>query len=611
MQRVEHIAQINTHGHALVAVDVEVKPRGVGAGAGEQAGEPLGLVALRDDRIAHLLQGRKPQRAAVFHHHLEAAGIAQPVDGGRPKDAHTGLAHLFAQPLAQRDGDVVAREAATLFKGLEDHIQRAIVRGVGAQQQRLARDGDRVAHPLGGPGDGLNFAHHSLGALHAGAVGQLHIQQQVAFVLGRDEAGGGMGEAPVGAIEQAHIHHQHQQADSQEASYNAGVHPGGEIKGGVEQLEEPAQGDIHQPGERVAFGAVRLEQDGREGGRQGERVEGRDHRGDGDGDGELAEELAGDTADEGARHKHRAQHQRHRDDRAGHLVHRLAGRVARGVALGQPALDILHHHDGVVDHDANGQHQAEQRQVVQAEAHGGHGGEGAHNSHRHGNERDDGGAPVLQEDEHHNRHQSDGVAQGLEHLDNRFLDERRGVVNDFIIQPLGEALFQLVHLVIHTLGGGQGVGAGQLEDGQRHRGLAVEGARLIVLLGPQLQPGDVAQADDPLGVAFLARGDDGPAHFHHHIAELLGVGQAAQGVDDELELLACGHGLLADGAGGHLQVLLAQRHHHLVGGQAQAGHFLGVEPGAHGVVALAHEGDIAHAGQAEQLVTDLDGGVVA
>ena len=43
--------------------------------------------------------------------------------------------------------------------------------------------------------------------------------------------------------------------------------------------------------------------------------------------------------------------------------------VARGQALVDPALDVLHHHDGVVDDDADGQHQAEQRQVVEGEAH--------------------------------------------------------------------------------------------------------------------------------------------------------------------------------------------------------------------------------------------------
>ena len=35
---------------------------------------------------------------------------------------------------------------------------------------------------------------------------------------------------------------------------------------------------------------------------------------------------------------------------------------------GDQPLDVLQHDDGVVDHDADGQHQAEQRQVVEAES---------------------------------------------------------------------------------------------------------------------------------------------------------------------------------------------------------------------------------------------------
>ena len=51
-------------------------------------------------------------------------------------------------------------------------------------------------------------------------------------------------------------------------------------------------------------------------------------------------------------------------------------RLDRGVARRQPVLDVmldrLDHHDRVVDHDADRQHQAEQRQVVEAEADRGH-----------------------------------------------------------------------------------------------------------------------------------------------------------------------------------------------------------------------------------------------
>ena len=67
-------------------------------------------------------------------------------------------------------------------------------------------------------------------------------------------------------------------------------------------------------------------------------------------------------------HEHRRQHQPDRDDRPGHLLHRLDRRVARRQPVLDVVLDRLDHDDGVVDDDADRQHQAEQRQVVQAEA---------------------------------------------------------------------------------------------------------------------------------------------------------------------------------------------------------------------------------------------------
>ena len=72
-----------------------------------------------------------------------------------------------------------------------------------------------------------------------------------------------------------------------------------------------------------------------------------------------------DPAQEAARHEHRAEHQRDGQDRAGDLLHRLdRGRPRVQAGRDQP-LDVLQHDDGVVDHDADGQHQAEQRQVVE------------------------------------------------------------------------------------------------------------------------------------------------------------------------------------------------------------------------------------------------------
>ena len=57
-----------------------------------------------------------------------------------------------------------------------------------------------------------------------------------------------------------------------------------------------------------------------------------------------------------------AQHQRDRDDRAAHFLHRPIRRVARTQALLDIALDVLHHDDRIVHHDADGEHQPEERE---------------------------------------------------------------------------------------------------------------------------------------------------------------------------------------------------------------------------------------------------------
>ena len=62
-------------------------------------------------------------------------------------------------------------------------------------------------------------------------------------------------------------------------------------------------------------------------------------------------------------------------------------------------LDRLDHDDGVVHHDADGQHQAEERQVVDRVPEGVHGDERADQGDRHGQHRDQGRPPVLEEHE--------------------------------------------------------------------------------------------------------------------------------------------------------------------------------------------------------------------
>ena len=105
-----------------------------------------------------------------------------------------------------------------------------------------------------------------------------------------------------------------------------------------------------------------------------------------------------------------------------------------------------------------------------------HDGEGADQRDRHVDHRQDHGPPVLQEHEHDDGHQDHRVAQGVEDLVDRLADEGRGVVDDLVIQAVGKARLQLLHLGVDAAGGVQGVGAGKLVDGQGHGRLAVQRA---------------------------------------------------------------------------------------------------------------------------------------
>ncbi len=264
-------------------------------------------------------------------------------------------------------------------------------------------------------------------------------------------------------------------------------------------------------------------------------------------------------------------------------------------------LDCLDDDDGIINHDANGQHQAEQRQVVQAKSECCHDGERADDRHRHRNQRDDRRPPVLQKQQHHDGDEQHGITEGLEHLGNRLIDERRGVVNNRVIQTVGESALHLLHLRADVVRGLQRVGARQLIDRQRHRRLAVERAGLVVPLGTQLDLRHVGQADDSAVSVGL----------EDRVTELLDIDEPAHRAHRVLEHLPARHRRLAELAGGDLRVLLLDGAGHVGRGQAAGLHLHRIEPDAHAVVALAEIGDVADARKAREFVLQLNRGVVA
>ena len=162
-----------------------------------------------------------------------------------------------------------------------------------------------------------------------------------------------------------------------------------------------------------------------------------------------------------------------------HLGHRLEGRVARRHPLLDVVLDRLDDDDGVVDDQADRQHQPEQRQRVDREARA---------AGRRAN------APTSETGT-----VSSGISVArqlcrkmkttsttrpiasssvIENLLDARLHRRRGVERDLVVHARREALLELGHRRAHGCGDVERVRAGQLEGGDDAGRLAVERAVL-------------------------------------------------------------------------------------------------------------------------------------
>ncbi len=227
-------------------------------------------------------------------------------------------------------------------------------------------------------------------------------------------------------------------------------------------------------------------------------------------------------------------------------------------------------------------------------------GEGADQRHGHGDHRDQRRAPALQECEHDQDYEHGGDQQGLDDLVDRFLHETRRVERDEIADTLRKGFHQLVHRRTRAGGDVERIGARLQEHGDADRGLAVERRERVVAQCTELDPGDVLEAQRAAGAARAQ--DD--------VAELLRLDHPPACRDRVHQRLIIRRRLLADLAGGVLVVLDPDRVGDVGGGDAERRHLVGPQPDAHRVVAGAEDGGVGDAGNALEVVEDVDRGVV-
>ena len=166
--------------------------------------------------------------------------------------------------------------------------------------------------------------------------------------------------------------------------------------------------------------------------------------------------------------------------------------------------------------------------------------EGADQRDRHGQQRNERGAPALQEDEDDDHDQAERFQQREDDLMDAGGDGLGGVERDVVGDAGGEGCGELLHARVDGRGGLDGVRSGQLVDGHDAGRRLVVAARDAVGLIAKLDAGDVAQVQD--GAVGVGAEND--------VAELFRRDQAALGAHGVRELLALGNGLAADLAGG-------------------------------------------------------------
>ena len=328
---------------------------------------------------------------------------------------------------------------------------------------------------------------------------------------------------------------------------------------------------------------------------------GQDHR-HGERQRELFVELSGEAAEKSHRHEYRREHQRDRDHWPANVGDRRLGRLhRRHPSCIQSLLHGFHHYDRVVDHDADGKHQPEQRECVDGKAERRERAEGADERNRYDQDRNQRRAPALQEqvDDEYDQHK--GHDQRLHHLFQRLGDERRRAVGNRVHHARRKVRCLCFHHLLDLLGDVERIGIGLQEDPDQRGGNVVFGTADRVVGGGELDAGDVPEAHH---LAILGFPDD-------DVLELGGSGQTSLDEHRVLHLLALGGGRQAEAAGRRDDVLLAYDVGDVGGGDAQPGHALRVEPDTHAVVARAEDANLTDAGHPAQRVIQVEQGVVA
>ena len=173
-------------------------------------------------------------------------------------------------------------------------------------------------------------------------------------------------------------------------------------------------------------------------------------------------------------------------------LHNAQIRLGRdSIGLGQTRKDVFHDHHRAVHHHPDGDRQAAQRHQVGRNTPIGHDGESQSDRQRYGQQHQQRGAQVHQEDRQHDDDQDECQQQRVGHHGDGLVDQVGLVIVGIQRHTVGQGLRDQRHPVVDAFDGGIGIGSYAFEHDARHD-LA---ARLRPALSVAVGHGDGALAD--------------------------------------------------------------------------------------------------------------------
>ena len=221
-------------------------------------------------------------------------------------------------------------------------------------------------------------------------------------------------------------------------------------------------------------------------------------------DGKFAEEPADDTAHEQNRNEHCNQRNAHRNDGEADLRGPLQSRLDMRHSALQMTRDILEHDDRIIDHEAGGDSQRHQREIVETVSAQLHDAERAENGNRHRHGRNERRAQAAQEKEDDKDDENDRDDQRKLGMSQRGADGAATITRQGHLDIARQGRLELRQLRPDAIDGGDDIATGLLEQNEEDGALPVDQTFIAQAFNRIVDFGDIAQEHGPV----VAPGND-------------------------------------------------------------------------------------------------------